>query len=237
MSKIIIQSIVLLSAVVMVGCSTKTLTKDDMSSYKSLGLGEYAKERFYMHRTAIARMGEDQTFVITPGSTLKYSGYYNYPVFGEVGNLLMRPKRELGIYCEMNGGKFNQLYSYNENVANISMLSGPRTTQQVLNTLKSESKELWHHPDYYKTVQLLEGTMNTYAFIYSVPRNRQFLADAIKGYEIGVKDKPFGIFNCVDEAKKEEKWSVSLLPVGFRPADPNNSLTAHEVVVAITPQW
>ena len=234
MDKKIIQLIVPFLAVMIVGCSTKTLTKDDMSSYKNLGLGEFIKQRFYMHRTAIARMGEDQSFIIKPGDTLKYSGYYNYPVFGEVGDLLMRPKRELGMYCEMNGGKFNQLYAYTENVANTAIQFGPRTTQMVLDTLKAGSKELWHHPDYYKTVKLLEGTMTTYRFIYSVPGNRQFVNDAIKGYEIGTKDKPFGIFNCVN---KEEIWSVSMLPVGFRPADPRNSLTAHEIVVAISPQW
>ncbi|MBI1423114.1 MAG: hypothetical protein GC149_06585 [Gammaproteobacteria bacterium] len=236
MNKIMASVLFLSSLVIFVGCSTKTLSKDDMSRYKNIELGAFIKERFYMHRTAIARLGEDQSFVITPGSTLKYSGYYNYPVFGEVGDLLMRPKRELGMYCEMHGGKFNQLYAYTENVANIAILSGPRTTQKILNTLKLESKELWHHPDYYKTVELLEGTMNTYRFVYSVPSNRQFVNDAIKGYAVGTKDKPFGIFNCVNGAKKE-MWSTSLLPIGFRPADPRNSLTAHEVVVAITSQW
>lgn len=218
------------------GCSTKTLTSDDIGKYSSLGLGELIKERFYMHRSAIARSGENQNFTIKPMDTLKYSGYYNYPVFGEVGDLLMRPKRELALYCENNGGEFNQLYAYTENIVQIAVTRKYNANKRVLEVLKSESGDLWHHPDYFKTVKLLEDTLKLHQFIYSAPRNRKFVNDAIEGYRRGVKDKPMGLFNCTDTSGKE-KWSVSILPQRAIPADPANSLTAHEVVMGITANW
>jgi len=48
----------------------RVITMDEISNYKNYGLNEFIKERFYICRTAIARMGEAQSFALKPGDTL-----------------------------------------------------------------------------------------------------------------------------------------------------------------------
>jgi hypothetical protein len=250
--------LVAVSLVIIQGCATSTLTKEEAAEYAHLDIRQFIKKRFVEAEKIFL---QNDTFVSLDRKMQDIRGYptqedlyseYDRRLSGLQADgksaiyrafftqmdhrQLLRPRTEVEFFCAASGGAFHLRNLYTDNF--ISMVF-----RDPLEAYQDAFKKTYLVTHRFRSLSITEPAddqlkhqIASYAAEGVLIQNRILDKDgAEKGYLEAANRGAFGVMECTYPEASREKWVVIIRPVAFEAKDPRNQLTAHLLRILIQP--
>jgi hypothetical protein len=250
---------------ILTGCATSALDKDEAKKYASLEVDQFVKERFIEKESVLGALnsGASKFSKMLDGGRDAYHqqqaeahrNAYEYEkkmtglqddgisviynaYYNDMNNdQLYRPKTELEYFCNAQKGSFRAEQIYNKNFVSAAFKNPSDAFEEAMKTSYSGAVTVGLGP------VAITHSMNDFKSTIAQSEAEQVVrynekADR-KGAELGYMDAAnagsFGRFIC-ENISQDMQWHVTIVPFTFRSKDPSNGMSTHKMKILIIPE-